>query len=115
MLQFCTVLLLLPVPRLDVEIVVEPKPTPNRVCVLPLPVRMTFLMTSFVAPSGPVAVCAQIIALDVPVFVFVNVRLRDDVPAFEPSIVTKSAPFNMRRAEALDPVIVTVALGWGLM
>src|ERR1043166_9401176 len=103
MLQFWNVLLLFPVPRLAVLIVLLPEPTPNSVYVLPLPTRFTFFTTLLVAPSA-VAVCSQITADDVPVFVFVIVRSRVVPPTvFEPSMMIQSAPFSVNKAVALEP------------
>ena len=92
-----------------------PEPTPNRVVVLLFPTRLTFLIVLLVAPSSPAAVCIQTTAEAVPEFVFVIVRSREEVPAFEPSMVTKSAPLRTMRALALDPVIAAVTPVSGLI
>src|SRR2546430_2316499 len=93
MLLFWNVLLLFPVPRLVTLIVLLPEPTPNKVVVLLVPTRLTFLIVLFVAPSGPAAVWSQITAEDAPPLVFVMVRSRDEVPLLEPSKMIQSAPF----------------------
>src|SRR5262249_4197309 len=95
-------------------IVLLPAPTPTKVCVFPLPTRLTFLTMSLVAPSAP-AVCIQTTAELVLVLVFVIVRSRDDVPLFEPSTLTKSAPLSTINALVLEPVIVTVLPAAGLI
>src|SRR5438477_11170060 len=115
MLQFWIVLLLLPVPRLDVLMVLLPEPTPNSVCVFPLPTRLTFLTVLLVAASAPPVVWSQTSAEEVPALVFVIVRSRDDVPALDPSIVMKSAPFRTINPLALVPVIAAVTPVAGLI
>src|SRR4051794_37899520 len=90
--------------------VLLPDPAPINVPAVPVvvvPTRLTFLTTLLVAPSAT-AVCIQIAAELVPAFVFVIVKLRDEVPLFEPSIVTKSDPLSTISALALEPVMVTV-------
>src|SRR6266568_2094344 len=76
MLLFWAVLLLLPVPRLEVLIVVPPKPTPNKVVVLLKPARLRFLMVLLVAPFKTAVVCTQMTALAVPLFILAMVRSR---------------------------------------
>ena len=113
MVLFWMVLVLLLVPRLVRAMVLLPKPTPNRVVVVALPSRFRFLIVLLVADTLPVAVWPHTTALVVPVLVLASVRLRELVPAFEPSRVTYLAPFNTIRAVADEPVkvVVTPALG----
>ena len=74
------------------------EPTPTNVVALLLPTILTFLTTLFVAPSDPVAVCIQITAEAVPVFVLVIVRSRDEPPTvFDPSMTIQSAPLRRTR------------------
>src|SRR4051794_1394750 len=75
-LLFWTVLLLLPVPRLEVPILGFPKPTPKSVVVLLKPARLRFLIVLFVALLRLVVVCTQMTALAVPLLELMIVRSR---------------------------------------
>ena len=108
-------LLLFPVPKVPVEIVEEPEPTPTNVVVLLLPTRLQFLIVLLVAAGVvPVAaVCNQITALEVPVLVCIKVKSLDADEAGqtvlavlfnEPSMITLSAPFILIKPPAFDPV-----------
>ena len=61
-----------------------------------------------IAPSDADALPIQTTADVAPVLVFSIVRLLSDPPLFDPSIVTKSAPFKRIIAEAEEPAIVVV-------
>src|SRR5476649_1829058 len=105
MLQFWNRLLLFPVPVLEILIVLLPEPTPIKVPAVPVvlvPTRFTFLTVMLVAASAPAVVWSQMTAEEVPALLFVIVRSRDEVPAFEPSMVMKSAPLKMINAVALE-------------
>ena len=115
MLLFRIVLLLFAVPPLVRLIVLLPEPTPNRVVVLLFPTRLTFLIVLLVAGSLSTVVCSQTTADEVPESVLVIVRSREELPAFEPSMVTKSAPFRMMTALALAPVMTGLVPGAGLI
>ena len=65
---------------------------------------LQFLVVSLVAPA-PVPILAKLIAVGLVVFVFVIVKSREAVPLFEPSIVTKSAPFSFNIEAVVFPVI----------
>src|SRR4051794_28731943 len=109
--RFWNVLLLFPAPALVMLIVLLPEPAPINVpavAVVVVPTRLTFLTTLLVAPSAPL-LWSQTTAEEAPALVFVIVRSRDAVLLLEPSIVTKSAPFRMKRALALDPEMVVPA------
>ena len=67
---------------------VAPLKIPINVVVDELPVTITFFTTLLVAPLEAVALATQITELLVPVFVLVIVRSLEDVPLFEPSMVT---------------------------
>src|SRR5436309_1488227 len=85
---------------------VPPLKIPNNVVVALLPVIVQFLIVLLLALSAAEGVESQITADDVPVFVLVMAMLRAlPVPPFEPSIVTRSAPFSLIRALAEEPVM----------
>ncbi len=88
MLLFWTRLLSFRVPRVDVPIVVLPKPTPANVVVLALPDRLRFLIVSLVVGSAVVTVWPQMTALEVPALVLLIVVSRVEPPELDPSMVT---------------------------
>ena len=88
MLLFWTRLLSFRVPRVDVLIVVLPKPTPANVVVLVLPDRLRFSIVLLVVGSAVVTVWPQMTALEVPAFVLLIVMSRVEPPEFDPSMVT---------------------------
>src|ERR1043166_4280652 len=111
-------LLSLRVPMVAVLIVLLPKPMPPKVVVVAFPVILRFLTVLLVAGSLVPTVCPQMTALEVLVLPFVIVRLRDDVPLFEPSMVTQSAPFSTITASVPVvgvPVSEAVTPGAGLI
>ena len=116
--MFWKVLLLLLVPVLVMLMVLLPEPTPIRVpavAVTLVPTRLTFLTVLVVALVGVAEVWSHTTAEDVPVLVLVMVKLREEVPALEPSIVTKLAPLTMMMAVVLEPLIDGVTAVFGLI
>ena len=105
------------VPRLLKPIVELPENTPNKVVILVLPTILTFLTTSLVAPKpGLVVVVRQTTAELVPALVLLIVKSLDvPLTAFEPSIVTKSAPSRLITQLALLPVMAVVTPVFGLI
>src|SRR5436305_5867159 len=89
------VFVLLAVSAAPPKVVPLPEIMPATVVVLALPDMMQFLIVLLVAPSLAEALAIQIAALLVPVSLSTIVRLRSVPPLFDPSIVTKSAPFSL--------------------
>src|SRR5689334_6683137 len=107
--QLSTRLLLLPLPLLLNTIVEPPNPMPYSVWLLSNPDTTTFLIVTFAVGSLVGLVCPQITAFELLAAVLTIVRSRVEPPTvFEPSIVTKSAPFSTRMARVVDPLIVGV-------
>src|SRR6266480_3926633 len=75
---------------------------PASVVVDAFPTMVQFLMVSEVAPLDTDALAIQMTADDVPVLVFVIVRLLP--PVFIPSMVTKSAPLSLKIADELPEI-----------
>src|SRR5262245_39785145 len=100
-------------------IVEEPAKTPKRVPAVAVtvePVKLMFLTVSFVAPAPVPVLSRQTTAELVPAFVFVIVMSRPVPPAaFEPSIVTQSAPFRLIMHDELLPVNVGLTPAAGLI
>ena len=121
MLLFCTRLLSFRVPRVDVLIVVLPKPTPANVVVLALPETLRFLIVSFVVGSAVVTVWPQMTALDVPVPVLLIVRSRVEPPEFEiteppdESVFVRPVQFSLRGNidDELHPQFYTIQVFLG--
>ena len=83
---------------------VPPPNTPIRVVVEALPVIIEFLTVLLAAPWEAVALAIQTTPDVVPVFVFAMVRFLDDVPLFDPSIVTKLQPFSLKILVLEEPL-----------
>src|SRR6476646_2110770 len=75
---------------------------PASVVVLALPDMMQFLIVLLVAPSLAEALAIQIAALSDPVSLSFRVRLRELVPLFDPSMMTKSAPLSLNNVGVAD-------------
>ena len=117
--ELIKLLKLLFIPKLEVEIVEDPDPAPNKVWVFKLPVKLIFLIVLLVAPLiGEAMDCNQITALAVLVLVLIMVRSLEaltkgqtvlTVEPIEPSIVTQSAPLKTKIPDAEEPVIIVFA------
>lgn len=118
MALFTKALLLLPFPKLVVEMVDDPEPMPKSILPGALPAILQFLITLLVAPSTPLF-WSQTTAEDVLVLLFTIPKSRVAalggqtvfaVLPIEPSIVTKSAPFNRIKAPVLVPEMTNDSL-----
>src|SRR6266851_1757848 len=117
MLQLSILLLLLPVPKLEMLIVLLPDPIPTNVPVSPLPTTFRFWILLLVAPFEP-RLCTHMTADAVPLLVLVMVRLWSApfTPPMEPSMVTRSAAFKRINAPEVEPVIARGAtVGYSLI
>ena len=102
-------------------IAVPPDPRPQIVVVDEAPEIIQFFTVQLVTGSPAPVVANQIPAAVVTGLVLINVRLREaevsgqrefSVVAFEPSMVTLSAPFINKSDVAEEPEIVVVPVGF---
>jgi hypothetical protein len=94
---------------------VPPEKTPIKVVVELLPLMREFLTVLFVAGSEADALDSQTTADEVPVFVLVMLRFREDVPLFEPSMVKNFVPLSLKMLVVEDPLIVALTPVPGLI
>ena len=87
---------------------------PASVVVGALPAMLQFLIVLLLAPA-PDALASQTTPEDVLKLSFVIVRSREEVPAFEPSIMIKLAPLILMMEVIEDPVMAAVTPVAGLM